>query len=63
MQAKRAGERTSADPALLEAWKPRLATAMKGLDDALARSVLPVDPPNEAELEEWLVETRRSRLK
>lgn len=63
VQAKRAGERTAADPALLEAWKPRLVTAMRGLDDALARSVLPVDPPNEAELEAWLVETRRSRLK
>jgi len=61
--AKRAGERTAADPALLDAWRPRLATALKGLDDALPRSVLPPEPPNAAELEAWLVETRRSRLK
>ena len=62
VQAKRAGERTAADPALLDTWRPRLATALQGLDAALAKSTLPVDPPNEAELEAWLVETRRSRL-
>lgn len=61
--AKRKGERTAADPALLEQWRPRLLTAMTGLDDALARSVLPEEPTNSAALEAWLVETRRSRLK
>jgi predicted nucleotidyltransferase len=61
--AKRAGERTAADPDLLTAWRPRLASAMKGLDDAFARSALPDEPLNAAELETWLVETRRSRLK
>ena len=63
VEAKRAGERTAADPALLDTWRPRLATAMKRLDAALARSVLPEDPPKAEELEAWLVETRRSRLK
>lgn len=63
VEAKRAGERIAADPALLDAWRPRLAAALKGLDDALGASVLPVEAPNVAELEEWLVETRRSRLK
>ena len=63
--AKRAGERTAADPALLDAWRPRLATALKSLDDALGRSVLPEVPPSSSEkaLEEWLIEARRSRLK
>ena len=63
VEAKRAGERTAADPQLLDTWRPRLAKALARLDAALARSVLPAEPPNGAELEEWLVETRRSRLK
>lgn len=61
--AKRAGERTAADPALLDTWQPRLVAAMKSLDDALLRSVLPEAPPNSKALEEWLVEARLSRLK
>ena len=60
--AKRAGERTAVDPALIETWRPRLATALKGLDDAFARSVLPEAPANAAAIEAWLIETRRSRL-
>ena len=63
VEKKRAGERAVADPALLDVWRPRLAAAMKGLDDALARSALPEEPVNAAELESWLVDTRRSRLK
>jgi len=60
--AKRAGERTAADPSLLEAWRPRLGVALKALDEAFARSTLPDEPPNAAALEAWLVEARRSRL-
>lgn len=63
VHAKRSGERTTADPALLDAWRPRLASALKTLDDSLATSALPAEPPNVRELETWLVETRRSRLK
>ncbi len=63
VEQKRAGERTAADPQLLDAWRPRLASALKRLDGALGRSVLPEEPPNAAALEGWLVETRRSRLK
>jgi uncharacterized protein len=63
VEAKKVGERSGANPALLEAWRPRLASAMEGLDTALARSVLPEDPPNSIELEAWLVETRRARLR
>lgn len=60
--AKRAGERTAADPALLDAWRPRLATALGALDQALGKSVLPDEPPNAAALEAWLIEARRRRL-
>jgi hypothetical protein len=62
--AKRAGERTAAEPALLAAWRPRLERVLEGLDAALATSVLPADPPAAAAsaIEAWLVDVRRSRL-
>ncbi len=60
--AKRAGERTAADPALLDAWRPRLQVALKALDEALAATVLPEEPPNALAIEAWLVESRRRRL-
>jgi hypothetical protein len=60
--AKRAGERTLADPTPLDAWRPRLASALGALDQAFAKSVLPEEPPNAAALEAWLVETRLRRL-
>ncbi len=60
--AKRAGERTAADPALLDAWRPRLQAALEGLDVAFAQTVLPEEPPNAAALEAWLVDVRRARL-
>jgi len=58
--AKRAGERTAADPALLESWRPRLDAVLSGLDASYATSVLPEEPPSAAAaaLEAWLVETR-----
>ena len=34
VEAKRAGERTAADPALLDAWRPRLAGLLDRLDEA-----------------------------
>jgi predicted nucleotidyltransferase len=60
--AKRAGERTAADPALLEAWSPRLEAALRALDESFQGSVLPGEPPKSAAaaLEEWLVDTRLS---
>jgi uncharacterized protein len=62
--AKRAGERTAVDPAILEAWRPRLDAVLSGLDTARGASVLPDDPPAEAvrALEAWLVGVRRSRF-
>lgn len=60
--AKRAGERTAADPALVEAWQPRIEEILRGIDAARDASVLPEDPPNEPEMEEFLVQARRARL-
>lgn len=62
--AKRAGERTVADPSLLEAWKPRLGAVLEGLDDALRASLLPEEPPGSAakDLEAWLVDVRSARM-
>jgi uncharacterized protein len=60
--AKRAGERTAADPGLLEEWRPKLEQALARLDTARDRSVLPEEPRGVAELEAWLIGVRRSRF-
>jgi predicted nucleotidyltransferase len=60
--AKRAGERTAADPALLDAWRPRLDETLKALDRAHAESSLPDEPRNPELVQAWLVGARRSRL-
>lgn len=64
VEAKRAGERTAADPALLDAWRPRLAGLLDRLDEAWPASVLPIEPVPAAiaALEAWLVGVRRSRF-
>ncbi len=61
---KRAGERTAADPALLEAWRPRVEGVLGGIDRAFESSVLPEEPLAAAvrALEAWLVETRCAQL-
>ena len=61
--AKRAGERVAADPALLDAWRPRLDRILVRVDEAHADSVLPEEPARLDLAERWLIEARRSRLK
>ena len=63
VRAKQAGERVAADPALLDAWRPRLGQILGRFDEAYASSVLPEEPPHPEEVEAWLVEARRQRLK
>jgi uncharacterized protein len=63
IERKRAGERVSLDPRLLEAWRPRVDALFRRLDAARAASPLPEDPPNEDELRAWLLTVRRSRLR
>ncbi len=64
IEAKRAGERTAIDPAILETWQPRLEEVLARLDAAEAASPLPEAPAPEhvAALESWLVALRRSRF-
>lgn len=57
---KRSREQASLDPALLDAWRPRLHTLFENLEGAHQRSSLPDEPPNVAEINQWLVETRRT---
>lgn len=63
IERKRAGERVSLDPALLEVWRPRIDGLFGRLDTARATSPLPEDPSNEDELRAWLLAVRRSRLR
>lgn len=53
--AKIAGDRTARDPALLEEWRPRIASLLEAHDDALLSSHLPDAPPPAAvaDLEAW----------
>lgn len=63
IERKRAGERVSLDPTLLEAWRPRMDALFGRLDTARAASPLPEAPSNEDELRAWLLAVRRSRLR
>jgi hypothetical protein len=42
-----------------ERWKAAVARSFDVLDEALARSALPGEPANAAEVESWLVALRR----
>lgn len=60
--AKKAGERTAADPGMLAAWYPKLERVLTALDDAHEHSALPDEPANLAEIESWLIALRRARF-
>ncbi|HVJ90386.1 MAG TPA: nucleotidyltransferase domain-containing protein [Labilithrix sp.] len=62
VERKRAGERVGIDPELLGSWRPRIDALFVRLDASVERSPLPADPPNEAELREWLLSVRKSRM-
>lgn len=62
VERKRAGERVSLDPVVLEAWRPRVAELFVRLDAARERSHLPETSPNEAEVRAWLLAVRRARF-
>ena len=59
---KAAGESAPLAPGLRERWRGAAGRAFAALDDAVAGSVLPDEPPNRAEVEDWLVSLRRARL-
>jgi predicted nucleotidyltransferase len=58
---KRGGERHQLEAAHATVWRDRLVAAIAAVDAAVATSVLPAEPPDEAiaELEAWLVGVRR----
>jgi predicted nucleotidyltransferase len=58
IERKRAGERTVLDDATASHWRQRVQRAFALLDDANAKSKLPEEAPNVAELERWLVDAR-----
>jgi len=62
VERKRAGERVSLDPALLDVWQPRIDDLFLALDRAYDTSVLPEEAPNLEELRGWLIATRRARF-
>lgn len=62
IEAKRAGERVTLSGEVGARWAGEAARAIALLIAAHPRSPLPEEPPNEAEIEAWLVEQRRKRF-
>ncbi len=63
VEAKRRGERSELEPEVAERWKVAVGRSLDLLDEALAKSALPEEPPNVDEVEGWLVELRRRSLR
>ena len=59
VEAKRRGEKAGLPDEVSARWRSDVTRAFNALDAALARSVLPEEPPNAAELERWLIALRR----
>jgi uncharacterized protein len=62
IERKRAGERATIDTGLFETWRSRIDLLFNCLERARDTSSLPDGPANEAEIREWLLAVRRSRL-
>lgn len=58
IEMKRAGERTALDPPVVARWTSRLDALFANLERARDDSTLPEEPPNAAELEDWLISHR-----
>jgi uncharacterized protein len=59
VEAKKRGEKAELAPEVAARWKAQVDRAFEALEAACASSPLPDDPPNEAELEDWLIAFRR----
>lgn len=59
VQRKLAGERIALGGSDADHWLSEGARALALLDNAVARSVLPTDPANEAAVERWLLDVRK----
>ncbi|MGC4118148.1 MAG: nucleotidyltransferase domain-containing protein [Myxococcales bacterium] len=62
VEAKKRGEKSELESTVSERWKASLDAAFQGLDQALARSVLPEECPNADALDDWLVRFRITSL-
>ncbi|MEJ7730787.1 MAG: nucleotidyltransferase domain-containing protein [Polyangiaceae bacterium] len=62
IELKRAGEAAALPDGAEQAWAERVDALFGALDEALATSLLPDDPPNRAEVDAWLVALRRADL-
>lgn len=59
---KQRGERIELDAARLEHWLTRLRELQVELEAAAASSCLPAEPPNETQIEDWLIALRRNPI-
>jgi uncharacterized protein len=62
IERKRAGEAAALPDAVAEEWTARVDALFGALDQALAGSALPEEPPNATEVDAWLVALRRDDL-
>jgi hypothetical protein len=62
IDAKRLGERAELPAGDASRWRGEVARAFEVLERAARDSPLPEEPPNEPEVESWLVELRRGAL-
>ncbi|WP_437965991.1 nucleotidyltransferase domain-containing protein [Sorangium sp. So ce260] len=62
IEAKRAGEKTALDPDVAARWAEQISRAFTTLEAAHDRAVLPDEPPNQDELDGWLLALRKARL-
>lgn len=61
LEAKSKAEKQALDDTVFAAAESRMDRAFATLDEALTQTLLPVEPPNMAEVDAWLVETRLRR--
>ncbi|WP_437810076.1 nucleotidyltransferase domain-containing protein [Sorangium sp. So ce1078] len=62
IEAKRAGEKTELAPDIAARWAEHISRAFTTLEAAHDRAVLPDEPPNQDELNDWLLALRKARL-
>ncbi|WP_437777382.1 nucleotidyltransferase domain-containing protein [Sorangium sp. So ce1097] len=62
VEAKRAGERSTLSPDAAGRWAEQISRAFTTLEAAHDRAVLPEEPRNQDELNDWLLALRKARL-
>lgn len=60
---KRRGEKSELPAVMVRRWEERVPQTFAQLDQALAESTLPDEPPNVQELESWLIQQRLTALR